>query len=183
MPTNPATTGGSGSPPLATPHSAGSSKGTTLPAPPNQNDLVAARKALEKAQQAETAKLAKVTGCQQALEDAQQNLDQAQAELNLAQEPLPAAQQDVDKQLTTMADASLDIDGPAVTVFQGGEATFTARSKYQLDPKLVTIYWETSGCPIVKGQGTPTVTVDTSSVGAGDYDIRVSLVLSTQSAP
>lgn len=178
MSTNPATPKQGGSTVLAPTHSAASSKGTALPDPPNQEELKAAKTKLGKARQAEAKKNAEVGVCRKALEEDQQKLDNAEAGLRTAQESLRAAQRDVDEQLTLMAEESLEIDGSPVTVFQGGAATFTTRRKYELDPKLVTISWEASGCPITGGQGTDTVTVDTSSVGAGDYDIRVSLLLS-----
>ena len=59
-----------------------------------------------------------------------------------------------------------------VTVFQGVSATFTTESDFILDDTLVSLFWETSGLPILSGQHTDTITVDTSSVGPGDYDVR-----------
>jgi hypothetical protein len=111
-----------------------------------------------------------------ALETAQNNYKSSKKGLESAQLDTRQSKKDVDALLEEVTNESLEIIGQDdVTVFQGVSATFTAVSKYALDESLVYLFWETSGLPIIKGQYTATVMVDTASVGPGDYDINVSL--------
>jgi TolA-binding protein len=62
------------------------------------------------------------------------------------------------------------------SVAQGDTATFRAvHDELPADPKLI-VSWNTGGCPFEEGTD-DTITVKTSSVAPGDYDISVSLEL------
>jgi len=110
------------------------------------------------------------------LQKIQEKYIRARDALELAQQETEQRQKEVDALLETVTNESLEIAGPDdVTVFQGVSATFKADKKYAVDDQLVQPFWQTAGLPIISGQDTYEVKVDTSSVGPGDYDINVSL--------
>jgi hypothetical protein len=63
-------------------------------------------------------------------------------------------------------------------VTQGGKATFRAVHD-ELPPGVFRLSWNTGGCPFDEGAD-DTITVDTSAVAPGDYDISVSLDLALE---
>lgn len=136
-----------------------------------------ARRGLEAAELAEGKAQAELTAREQALKNAEQGLGTAKTDLEAETVLLRTARQEVNEQLHKMAEDSLEIEEQSAAVFQGGHVTFTAKSRYELDTDLVDLHWETAGVPIIGRSDLYHVTIDTSSVGPGDYDIRVSLVL------
>src|SRR5215467_7604449 len=154
-----------------------------LPEAPNHGRLMTAKTTLDKATSAQNTAQGDFDRKQAALNSAQLDYNKAKTALEESNENVEVAQKAVDDELNTMANDTLDIVDPPTDVVQGGQATFRAViSRYRLDRKLVSLYWETAGFPIVKGQGTDEVTVDTSLAGPGDYDIRVSLKLVSAAA-
>jgi hypothetical protein len=144
--------------------------------PPHQQALREAIGRWQRAQETETNLQSEVDTDKASLQTAQDKYDLSKGKLESAQLKTERRKKDVDALLEAVTNESLVIIGQDdVTVFQGVSATFTTESNFSLDPNLVSLFWETSGLPILSGQNTDTITVDTSSVGPGDYDINVSL--------
>jgi hypothetical protein len=144
--------------------------------PPHQHALTEAIDKWRRAQDAETAAQTAADTDRASLQTAQDNYDRSKGKFESAQLKTERRKKDVDALLEAVTNESLVIIGQDdITVFQGVSATFTAESNFALDSDLVYLFWETSGLPILSGQYTDTITVDTSSVGPGDYDINVSL--------
>jgi hypothetical protein len=118
-----------------------------------------------------------VVTCRAALKAAKQALKEAETKYSPTKTQLQNAQVKVNRELDAMANECLDIVGPSDTVVQG-QATFTAKPKCRLKAGLVSPDWVTGGCPIVGKSDPPyEITIDTSSVEPGAYDIRVFLTL------
>jgi hypothetical protein len=109
------------------------------------------------------------------LQKAQDTYDCSKKQLEDALNETAQREKDVDDLLEKITNETLEIEEPDITLFQGVSATFRAKSKYELNEHLVYLFWETAGLPILGGQYTDTITVDTSKVGPGDYDIDVTL--------
>jgi hypothetical protein len=144
--------------------------------PPHQDELREAIGRWRSAQDTEALAQAAADADKASLQKAQDKYDLSKGKLESAQLKTERRKKDVDALLEAVTNESLVIIGQDdVTVFQGVSATFTAESNFDLDEGLVYPFWETSGLPILSGQHTDTITVDSSSVGPGDYDINVSL--------
>src|SRR5712691_5985919 len=138
-------------------------------------DLQQVAAALQAARRLEATKQGAVSRTEERLDKAQQDLEAARKALADAREKVPKLEAQVDELLDKLTDRYLEL-GPGIEIFRGGSMTLKAKHKEPLPPEL-KLEWDAGPMPIVSGQHTDTVVIDTSNVDEGDYEVAVSVAL------